>query len=322
MKVGILSRNRMLYSTGRLVQAARAQGHDVLVIDTMTVAVEAGTADGRRVKVVKTGILPAWGRQQGGSSRAVTRLPPLDAIVPRIGTSITQYGLAVVRQFEAQGAWTTATSAAIACSRDKLHSLQLMAQAGLPIPKTAVLAQPEAVITAVQSVGGPPVIIKLVRGTQGKGVILAHNLATAVAVMKTIQQANRQALVQEFIAESAGKDLRLIVVGNRCVAAMERRASGEGEFRANLHLGGTAVPITPDRQMIELAVAAAQAHGLKVAGVDILLSNRGPLVLEVNSSPGLQGIETVTGVDVAGEIITYLEKAARRPNGHYRNARR
>ncbi|MCB8982773.1 MAG: RimK family alpha-L-glutamate ligase [Ardenticatenaceae bacterium] len=311
MRIGILSRNRMLYSTGRLAQAARAQGHDVLVIDTTTVAVEAGTENGRHIKVVKTGILPAWARQQGGSARAVTHLPPLDAIIPRIGTSITQYGLAVVRQFEAQGIWTTATSAAIACSRDKLHSLQIMAEAGLPIPKTAVLAQPEAVVTAVQSVGGPPVIIKLVRGTQGKGVILAHNLATAAAVMKTIQQANRQALVQEFIAESAGKDLRLIIVGNRCVAAMERHASSEGEFRANLHLGGTAVPITPDKEMSSLAVSAAQAHGLKVAGVDILLSNRGPLVLEVNSSPGLQGIESVTGVDVAGEIISYLEKVTR-----------
>ena len=312
MRIGILSRNRMLYSTSRLAQAAREQGHNVLVIDTTTVAVEAGTGNGRPIRVVKTGILPAWGRQWHGSPRAVTPLPPLEAIIPRIGASITQYGLAVVRQFEAHGVWTTATSAAIACSRDKLHSLQLMEQAGLPIPKTAVLAQPEALLTAVQSVGGPPVIIKLVRGTQGKGVILAHNLVTAEAVMKTIQQANREALVQEFIAESRGKDLRLIVVGNRCVAAMERRASGEGEFRANLHLGGTAVSITPDKEMVKLAVAAAQVHGLKVAGVDILLSARGPLILEVNSSPGLQGIETVTGVNVAGEIIAYLEKAAYR----------
>jgi len=301
----------MLYSTGRLMQAARAEGHDVLVVDTTAVAVETGMGNGRHINVITGGMMPGWGRQWSGPTRTVTPLPQLDAIIPRIGTSITQYGLAVVRQFETQGVWTTATSSAIASSRDKLHSLQLMAQAGLPIPKTAVLAQPEALITAVQSVGGPPVIIKLVRGTQGKGVILAHNLATAVAVMKTIQQANRQALVQEFIAESAGKDLRLIVVGNRCVAAMERRASDEGEFRANLHLGGTAVSITPDKQMVELAIAAARVHGLKVAGVDILLSKRGPLILEVNSSPGLQGIETVTGIDVAGEIVRYLEKVVR-----------
>jgi len=308
----------MLYSTGRLMQAARAEGHDALVIDTTAVAVETGMEDnGRHIKVITGGTMPGWGRQWSGPTRTVTPLPRLDAVIPRIGTSITQYGLAVVRQFETQGVWATATSSAIACSRDKLHSLQLMAQAGLPIPKTAVLAQPEALITAVQSVGGPPVIIKLVRGTQGKGVILAHNLATAIAVMKTIQQANRQALVQEFIAESAGKDLRLIVVGNRCVAAMERRASGEGEFRANLHLGGTAVSLTPDKQMVELAVAAARVHGLKVAGIDILLSKRGPLILEVNSSPGLQGIETVTGIDVAGEIIRYLEKVV-----HQRSARR
>lgn len=312
MRIGILSRNRMLYSTRRLTQAAREQGHEALVIDTTAVAVEVGLTDGRPIKIIKAGFVPGWGSQWSSSARSVTHLPPIDAVIPRIGASITQYGLAVVRQFEAHGVYTTATSEAIACSRDKLHSLQVMAQANLPIPKTAVLAHPEALITAVQSVGGPPVIIKLVQGTQGKGVILAHNLATAVAVMKTIQQAKREALVQEFIAESAGKDLRLIVVGNRCVAAMERRASGEGEFRANLHLGGTAVPITPDKDMVQLAVAATQTHGLKVAGVDILLSNRGPLILEVNSSPGLQGIESVTGVNVAGEIIHYLEIAARR----------
>jgi ribosomal protein S6--L-glutamate ligase len=311
MRIGILSRNRSLYSTRRLAQAIREQGHEALIIDTMLVSVESGGERGQ-LKVVQPVGLPGWSRAWGAAVRRVTPLPPLTAVIPRIGASITQYGLAVVRHFENQGVWTTATAQAIACSRDKLHSMQLMDLAGLPIPKTAVLAQPDALYHAVQSVGGPPVIIKLVEGTQGNGVILAQNMATAAAVLQTIQQANRRALVQEFIAESAGVDRRLIIVGDRCVAAMERRASGAGEFRANLHLGGTAVAIQPDKEMIRLAVAAAQAHGLKVAGVDILLSDRGPLLLEVNSSPGLQGIETVTGVDVAGEIVRYVERAAQR----------
>lgn len=311
MRIGILSRNRSLYSTRRLAQAIREQGHEALIIDTMLVSVESG-GDRGQIKVVQPDVMPGWNRAWGVAARRVTPLPPITAVIPRIGASITQYGLAVVRHFENRGVWTTATAEAIACSRDKLHSMQLMDQAGLPIPKTAVLAQPDALYSAVQSVGGPPVIIKLVEGTQGNGVILAQNMATAAAVMATIRQANRRALVQEFIAESAGVDQRLIIVGDRCVAAMERRASGAGEFRANLHLGGTAVAIQPDAEMTRLAVAAAQAHGLNVAGVDILLSKRGPLLLEVNSSPGLQGIETVTGVDVAGEIVRYVERVTQR----------
>jgi ribosomal protein S6--L-glutamate ligase len=310
LRIGILSRNRMLYSTHRLLEAAQVRGHEALVIDTMSVAIASGVGGAGYIKLLRNGITMPWYHPLNMDHLSVTHLPQVEAIIPRIGASITAYGLAVVRQFEAQNVWTTATSQAIACSRDKLHSMQVMQQAGLPIPKTAVLAHPDALHAAIESVGGPPVIIKLVQGTQGKGVILASNRATAVAVVKVIAHAGRQALVQEFIAESAGVDLRLIIVGGRCVAAMERRASQALEFRANLHLGGTAVAVTPAPEWVDLAVAAAQAHGLPVAGVDILLSNRGPLLLEVNSSPGLQGIETVTQTDVAGEIIRYLEEVA------------
>jgi ribosomal protein S6--L-glutamate ligase len=307
MKIGILSRNRRLYSTHRLVQAAQARKHEVKIIDTMTVAVEMGqSANDDEIKVVLS--TPHQSHHWGIISNKVQYVEPVDAIIPRIGTSITEYGLAVVRQFERQQILTTASSEAIAQSRDKLRSMQLMVQYGLPVPKTAVIAQPASLYAAIQSVGGTPVIIKLIQGTQGKGVILARNLATAAAVMKKIQGAKRQALIQEFVAESAGKDWRLIIVGDKCVAAMERQAAAEGEFRSNLHLGGTAVSISPDSETIKLAVAAAKAHGLHVAGVDIVPSKRGPLLLEINSSPGLEGIEKVTGKDVATPIITYLEQ--------------
>ena len=310
MKIGILSRNRNLYSTHRLLQAAQARQHDVVVIDTLTVAVEMGlSANGKQIKVVLP--TPQQSPRWGIISNRVQHVAPVDAIIPRIGTSITEYGLAVVRQFEQQQILTTASAEAIAQSRDKLRSMQLLVQHGLPVPKTAVIAQPASLYAAIQSVGGTPVIIKLIQGTQGKGVILARNLATAAAVMNKIQGAKRQALIQEFIAESAGKDWRLIIVGEKCVAAMERQAATEGEFRSNLHLGGTAVSLTPDAETVKLAVAAAKAHGLHVAGVDIVPSKRGPLLLEINSSPGLEGIEKVTGKDVASHIITHLEQLYR-----------
>ncbi|PIE81967.1 MAG: 30S ribosomal protein S6--L-glutamate ligase [Chloroflexi bacterium] len=317
MKIGILSRNRSLYSTRRLAQAGRAQGHHVHIIDTMTVAVEMGLApNGNHIKVV----MPhAHAFRWGTIAHHVKYVKPVDAIIPRIGTSITEYGLAVVRQFEQQQVLTTAPAAAIAQSRDKLRSMQLLVQHKLPIPKTAVIAQPAALYSAVQSVGGPPVIIKLIQGTQGKGVILARNLATAAAVMNKIQRAKRQALIQEFISESAGIDWRLIIVGDKCVAAMERQAAKKGEFRSNLHLGGTAVPLKPDSETINLAVTAAKAHGLHVAGVDIVPSQRGPLLLEINSSPGLEGIEKVTGKDIATHIIHYLESANQEKNRSRRN---
>ena len=303
MRIAILSRNSALYSTRRLVQVAQSRGHIVRVLDTLTIAVEVGLSQYAAAELRMIGTTPL------GITRTVG-VPEVDAIVPRIGASVTFYGLAVVRQFEALGVVTTATADAIACSRDKLHSLQTMDQAQLPIPRSAVIASPRALIAAVQAVGGLPVVIKLIRGTQGRGVVLARNLATAAAVLEKVRAARRQALVQEFIAEADGRDQRLIVVGNHCVAAMERVAV-DGEFRANLHRGGKAVPFKPDEKSERLAVAAAKAHGLAVAGVDLLQSNQGPLLLEVNSSPGLEGIETATGKDVAGAIISYLEKMAR-----------
>lgn len=307
MKLAILSRNPGLYSTRRLLQAAAARGHHASVIDTTAVAVHLGGREGS--PAAATLLSPgALGLQRPSP------LPQLDAVIPRIGASVTFYGLAVVRQFEAMGTVLTASSDAIAASRDKLHSLQLMTRAGLPIPRSAVIARPEALNAAVYAVGGLPVVVKLIRGTQGRGVLLARDLATIQAVLQRAQELGRQALVQEFITEAGGCDLRVIVVGDRCVAAMERRA-GAGEFRANLHLGGQARAVRLDEETSRLAVRAAQVHGLAVAGVDLLPSKRGPLLIEVNSSPGLEGIEQATGVDVAGAVIGHVEQlvmAARR----------
>ncbi|MCB9423028.1 MAG: RimK family alpha-L-glutamate ligase [Ardenticatenaceae bacterium] len=307
MKIGILSRNPNLYSTRRLIEAAQKRDHDVRVIDTLGVAIEIGMPDrvDTGIKVVES--LPHRRRAWGMWSEAASLLPQVDAIIPRIGASITYYGLTVVRQFESYGVITTAASQAIAQSRDKLHSLQIMQQAGLPIPKTAVIVKPEALYSAIQAVGPPPVVVKLIQGTQGRGVILARNWQTTAAVLEKLRAYNKQALVQEYVAEAEGRDTRIIVVGDRCVAAMTRIAA-EGEFRANLHRGGTAVPVTLDAETERLALLAARSHGLSVAGVDLIQSERGPLLLEVNSSPGIEGIEAVTGLDVAGVMIEFLEK--------------
>jgi ribosomal protein S6--L-glutamate ligase len=283
---------------------ARDRGHQVQVIDTTAVAVHIGDAgsppDRPRLIVAR------------GDGLAGTKpLPAFDAIIPRIGASVTFYGLAVVRQFEAARVATTASSAAIACSRDKLQSLQATVRAGLPIPRPAVIARPEALYEAVRAVGGLPAIVKLIRGAHGRGVFLAHHFATISAILQRLEALNREAIVQEFIAEAEGCDLRAIVVGDRCVAAMQRRAP-DGEFRANLHQGGTATAVDLDAATSRLAVAAARTHGLAVAGVDLIPSRRGPLFLEVNSSPGLEGIEKTTSVDVAGAIIAYVEAAVSR----------
>lgn len=314
MRIGILSRNPQLFSTRRLAAAARERGHTVAIIDTMSVAVHIG-GDEPEARAPQL-LVP----QVPGLAGAA-ELPTLDAIIPRIGTSVTFYGLAVVRQFEAGGVLTTASSSAIACSRDKLQSLQVMAQAALPIPRTAVVAQPEALYAAVEAVGGLPAIVKLIHGTQGRGVFLAHHFATISAILRQAAESNRQAIVQEFISEAGGRDWRLIVIGERCVAAMVRQAA-PGEFRANLHRGGEATPFVPDAATIRLAVTAAQAHGLAVAGVDLLPSRRGNLLLEVNSSPGLEGIERATGVDIAGEIVRYVENTHnQRPRATHRSRR-
>jgi ribosomal protein S6--L-glutamate ligase len=290
VRVAILSRNRDLYSTRRLAQAARACGHDALVVDTLNVPVKVG---------------------RGAGAPTFQRLPNVDAIIPRIGTSITFYGLAVVRQFEARGVVTTATSEAIAHSRDKLHSLQLMSDAELPIPRTAVVSDPRDIEPAIAMAGGLPVIVKLIRGTQGRGVFLATEMRTVESLWQSVQHMREQMLIQEFIKEAQGTDVRIIVIGRRCIAAMRRRAAA-GEFRSNLHRGGSAVVAELDQRTRALAAQAAQVHGLGFAGVDVIPSNDGPLILEVNSSPGLEGIERTTGVDVATEVIRYLEREFRK----------
>lgn len=266
------------------------RGHSVDVIDTLSVPIN-----------IRTG-------RAAVTSHA---LPDVEAIVPRIGTSITFYGLAVVRQFETLGVVTTATAQAIARSRDKLHSLQIMSKSGLPIPSTTIVTELEDIQPAIEMAGGLPVIVKLIRGTQGRGVFMATEMRTVEAILRALQRAKEQMLVQEFVKESSGTDIRIIVVGNRCVAAMKRTAA-DGEFRSNLHRGGTAVPFVLDQQTRLLAARAARVHGLGVAGVDLMQSTRGPLLLEVNSSPGLQGIEETTKVDVASEVVRYLESEERK----------
>ena len=289
MRIGILSRNESLYSTRRLAQAARDRLHQVEIVDTMSVAVDMNL-DAPHLKTVYHQALPLF-----------------DGIIPRIGNSITYYGLAVVRQFEALGVPTTASSASIAQSRDKLYSAQLMHQAGIPTPKTVAVFNLFNLWYGVQSVGGLPVILKTVQGTQGHGVLLVHNFHAAALAFQQLHQSKEAVLVQEYIPEAEGKDLRIIVVGGQVVAAMERSAAA-GNFRANLHQGGTARSIDLGQETLQLALRAAHIHHLDVAGVDIIQSHRGPLLLEVNASPGLEGIETVTQKDVATEIVAFLER--------------
>lgn len=298
MKIGILSRSRTLYSTNRLVEAGRQRGHRVLVIDTMQAARSLGFG-------------PGLLRGSRNVPRTRHILPNVDAIIPRIGASITTYGIAVVRHYETRGVLTIAPSLAIENSRDKLQSIHLMQSAGLPLPRTTLISRLAELSDAVQTVGGYPIVIKISRGTQGRGVILAENAATARAVLAVFfRHGQRPVLVQEFIAEAGGRDIRLLIVGDRCVAAMERSAAS-GEFRANLHRGGVAAPFHPEPQTEQLALQAAALHQLGVAGVDLIHSSRGPLLLEVNSSPGLEGIERASRVDVAGAIVRHLEKARR-----------
>lgn len=307
MRIGILSRNVHLYSTKRLVDAGRDRGHQIDVVDTLSVVVDMlGETEPGLVKVLRRRPSIISASAWGMSSQSVRYLPRFDAVVPRIGTTVTEYGLAVVRQFESKGIFCTAPSDGISKSRDKLSSLQLMQSCGIAVPKTAVLQQEASIGVALRAVGGPPAIIKLSQGTQGRGVILVQSVATAVSVYRRLKNSSNQILLQEFLPEAQGKDIRIFVVGDRCVAAMERRAP-QGDFRSNLHLGGTAVSYIVDAQLEKIALSACRAHGLHVAGVDIIQSDRGNLVLEVNSSPGLEGIEKVSKKDIAGAIIQLLE---------------
>ncbi len=302
MRIGILSRKASLYSTRRLVEAGEARGHDVRVVNYLRCYMDISN---ERPAVVYHDLVA----DRNASAEELV----LDAVVPRIGASYTFYGTALVRQFEMMGVFSANESQAITRSRDKLRAQQLLARAGVDLPATTFAHDARHAQGLIDRVGGNPVIIKLLEGTQGKGVVLAETRKAAESVIGAFRQLDANILVQEFIKEAGGDDLRAIVIGGKVVAAMERHAA-PGEFRANLHRGGTAekARLTPTER--RAAVKAAKALGLDVAGVDMLRSNRGPLVLEVNSSPGLEGIEAATEVDVADRIIQYIEENAPRGN--------
>jgi ribosomal protein S6--L-glutamate ligase len=289
--IGILTRNPDLYSTRRLAESVEARGHSLRLLDTLGCTIHLASGGPEL-------------HERGA------RIDGLDAVIPRIGASITFYGLAVVRQLETMGVYCLNSSVAITRSRDKLRAHQALAKQGIALPVTAFAHHPDAVDDVIRMVGGAPLIVKLLEGTQGKGVVLCETKKAAESVIQAFRGVKAYLLVQEFIKEAGGRDLRCLVLGDKVVASMERQGP-EGEFRSNLHRGGAAVPtkITPAER--RTAVQAAKALGLRLAGVDILRSARGPLVLEVNSSPGLEGIERTTGKDVAGLIVQYLEKHVR-----------
>ena len=286
MKLAILSRNAKLYSTQRLVQAARERGHTVRVLDPLRCYMK---------------IAP----KQFQLNYKGKVLGPQDAVLPRIGASITRYGTAVLRQFEMMGAYTPNSSDAILRARDKLRCHQLLAGEGIGLPATVSGDNPDDTADLLSLLGKPPHVIKLNEGSQGAGVVLAERLSASRSVVEAFRGLYANFLVQEFVAEAEGADIRCFVVGDRVVAAMRRQAEA-GEFRSNLHRGGQASRIRLTKAERETALRAAKVMGLEVAGVDLLRSRKGPLVLEVNSSPGLEGIETTTGVDVAGAIIVHI----------------
>lgn len=291
MKIAILSRNRHLYSTRRLIEAAETRGHEVKVIDVLRCYMNISS---RKPSVHFEG----------------EDLVDFDAVIPRIGASVTSYGTAVLRQFEVMGVYPLIESVALSRSRDKLRSLQLLSRKGIGLPVTGFANKPGDIADLIKLVGGAPLVIKLLQGTQGIGVVLAETTKAAESVIEAFMGLKADILVQEYIKEAGGADIRCLVVDGKVVAAMQRQAI-EGEFRSNLHRGGTAslVKISPDERAT--AVSAAKILGLGLAGVDLLRSDRGALVMEVNSSPGLEGIEAASGKDVAGIIIEHLEKHAR-----------
>jgi ribosomal protein S6--L-glutamate ligase len=290
MKIGILSRKAELYSTSRLVEAARDRNHEVRVINPLRCYMDITS---HHPEIHYKG----------------EKLQGFDAIIPRIGASITFYGTAVVRQFEMIGVFCLNESVAISRSRDKLRSLQLLARKGLGLPVTGFAHSTQYTDDLISLVGGAPLVVKMIEGTQGVGVVLAETDKAAQSVIQALRSLKANILVQEFIKESSGRDIRCWVIGDKVVAAMLRRGP-EGEFRSNLHRGGRAetIRITPEER--STAVRAAKIMGLRVAGVDMLRSNHGPVIMEVNSSPGLEGIEKTTGKDVAGMVIAYIEKHA------------
>jgi ribosomal protein S6--L-glutamate ligase len=294
MKIAMLARNANLYSHRRLVEAAEAAGHSLDIINTLRCYMNITS---HRPEVYYNG----------------QNLTGYDAVIPRIGASITFYGLAVLRQFEMMGVYPLNESVGIGRSRDKLRSMQLLARDGIGLPVTAFAHDPKQTEEVLKVVGGAPVVIKLLEGTQGIGVVLADTQRSAKSVVEAFRGANVNILVQEFIKEAGGADIRALVIGGKVVAAMQRQGA-EGEFRSNLHRGGSArsMKITPEER--STAIRAAKAMGLNVCGVDMLRSNHGPVVMEVNSSPGLEGVEKATGIDVAGQIIEFIERNAKPGN--------
>lgn len=288
LKVAILSRNKALYSTKRLIEAGQKRGHQVEVIDTLRCYMNMATH--KPTIHFKGKVLDGF-----------------DAVIPRIGASITFYGTAVLRQFEMLGVFPLNESVAISRARDKLRSLQLLSRRGIGLPVTGFAHSPDDIDDLIAMVGGTPVVIKLLEGTQGIGVVLAETRQAAQSVIEAFMGLKANILVQEYIKEAGGADIRCFVIGDKVVATMKRQAS-PGEFRSNLHRGGQAsvIKITPEER--STAVRAARIMGLNVAGVDLLRSNHGPLVMEVNSSPGLEGIEKATGKDVAAMIYSFIEK--------------
>ncbi len=289
MKIAILSRNGELYSTRRLLEAAEKHGHEAHVIDHLRCNIE----------IEQKGPSLYYGSDY---------LVGFDAVIPRIGASVTFYGTAVVRQFEMMKVFSVVSSRGIVHSRDKLRCLQVLSKEGIGLPKTVFTNYSRNVEHVVESAGGAPVVLKLLEGTQGLGVVLAENQNAAQSVLEAFNGLKARVIVQEFIREAKGADIRAFVVDGEVVGSMKRQGK-EGEFRSNLHRGGYAMQIELSDEERDTAIRAAQTVGLGVAGVDLLQSERGPLVLEVNSSPGLEGIERATGVDIAGKIIQYIEKS-------------
>lgn len=288
MKIAVLSRNANLYSTRRLVEAGEQRGHEMLVLDTLKCNI---VIEQKNPHVIYNNEI----------------LEGIDAIIPRIGASVTFYGAAVIRQFEMMHTFSAVESQAMVRSRDKLRSLQLLSRAGLGLPKTAFMNFSKDSELLLKEVGGAPVIVKLLEGTQGLGVVLAETKKAAMSVIEAFNGLKARVIVQEFISESKGADVRAFVVDGKVVGAMKRQGK-EGEFRSNLHRGGKATLIKLSVAEKKAAIDAAKAMGLSIAGVDLLQSNRGPLILEVNSSPGLEGIEGATKVDIAGKIIEFVEE--------------
>lgn len=291
MKIAMLARNPKLYSHQRLKEAALARGHELDIINTTRCYMNIAS---RRPEIYYNS----------------EKLPLYDAVIPRIGASVTFYGTAVLRQFEMQGVYPLNESVGIGRSRDKLRSMQLLARDGIGLPVTTFAHDPKQTEEVLAVAGGAPVVIKLLEGTQGIGVVLADTERSAKSVIEAFRGANINILVQEFIKEAGGADIRAFVIGGKVIAAM-KRTGAEGEFRSNLHRGGSAqvVKLSPEER--STAIRAAKSMGLNVCGVDMLRSNHGPVVMEVNSSPGLEGIEKATGIDVAGKVIEFLEKNAK-----------